>query len=322
MASKNFNFEGEDALLGLNSFLYKKQVCIVVQTNRTTYKNSLVSVVVPTYNRVDFILKSLDSVYAQTYRPIEVVVVDDGSTDNTQKSVNEWVAQKEDQNFTTQYIYQENGGAPAARNTGIAKASGRYLQFLDSDDLLAPKKLELQVAKLQKEQTSICICGYHHLNEQKKITRTINNNRAIEEILSSPLYLHTSIGIIDKQFLKRYKLRWNLKLKKFQDRDFYHKLFLLVKDHSIVDKPLFDWIRHKGERIFDDTPNTHKIYATSLKSLLWFHFKHRKAIASYKKPYIKKTYKNLFFQTRFGQLLASIAAKIPNKLKIWRYFRK
>jgi glycosyltransferase involved in cell wall biosynthesis len=102
-------------------------------------------VILPTYNRVALIGEALESVLAQTYRPVEIIVVDDGSTDDTASVV----AQFSDRaGFRVEYLRQGNGGPSAARNVGIQYARGEYVQFLDSDDTLDPDKLALQVSFL------------------------------------------------------------------------------------------------------------------------------------------------------------------------------
>lgn len=113
------------------------------------FEPGLVSVIVPTYNREGLIVDSLDSVFAQTYRPIELLVVDDGSTDNTREVVKEWGCKLAGHDrFLMRYFYQVNAGAPAARNLGFIESRGEYIQFLDSDDLLHPKKFQKQVYHL------------------------------------------------------------------------------------------------------------------------------------------------------------------------------
>jgi glycosyltransferase involved in cell wall biosynthesis len=111
----------------------------------------LVSVIIPTYNRSSYIICCLQTVYDQTYRPIEVLVVDDGSTDNTIHLVRKFKAVKETSDFVVKIIEQKNAGAPSARNNGIKNATGEYIQFLDSDDLLLPNKLESQVVVFNSE---------------------------------------------------------------------------------------------------------------------------------------------------------------------------
>ncbi|MCP4350154.1 MAG: glycosyltransferase [Desulfobacterales bacterium] len=101
--------------------------------------NPLVSVIIPTYNRARMLKQAVDSVLAQDFADFELIVVDDGSDDNTQEILDEY----QDEIIV---IQQENKGVSAARNKGIVSASGRFTAFLDSDDLWMPKKLSAQVS--------------------------------------------------------------------------------------------------------------------------------------------------------------------------------
>lgn len=102
----------------------------------------LVSVIIPTYNRTTYIGEAIDSVLAQTYENYEIIVIDDGSSVDVKKVLKPY----EDK---IKYLYQENRGLAAARNTGIKNSSGDYLAFLDDDDLFEPRKLEIQVKILE-----------------------------------------------------------------------------------------------------------------------------------------------------------------------------
>lgn len=112
--------------------------------------NQLVSVIIPVRNRATLIIDTLHSVANQTYRPLEIIVVDDYSTDNTTGIVSEWGKQKQRPNLTLSLsMNRGNPGASQSRNTGLAISRGHYIQFLDSDDLLHPDKLTKQVATLK-----------------------------------------------------------------------------------------------------------------------------------------------------------------------------
>ncbi len=102
----------------------------------------LVSVVIPTYNRAKVIERALVTAFAQTYRNLEIIIVDDGSTDNTAAVLAPYMDR-------IRYIYQENQGASGARNHGIREARGKYIAFLDSDDEWLPAKLERQIAFME-----------------------------------------------------------------------------------------------------------------------------------------------------------------------------
>jgi len=105
----------------------------------------LVSVVIPTFNRAGSVIHAIDSVLAQTHHAVEVVVVDDGSTDDTGARI----AQRYRGDERVRYIRQPNKGVSAARNTGLAATRGQYIALLDSDDLWKPWKLEVQLACLR-----------------------------------------------------------------------------------------------------------------------------------------------------------------------------
>src|SRR6516165_447182 len=100
--------------------------------------NDLVSVVIPTYNYRHFVTDAVASALEQTYQPVEVLVVDDGSRDDTRARLTPYLDR-------IRYIYQENQGLSAARNTGIRAAKGVWIALLDSDDAWHPRKLETQM---------------------------------------------------------------------------------------------------------------------------------------------------------------------------------
>ena len=102
-----------------------------------------VSVVIPTYNRAALLREAVDSVLAQSYTDLEIIVVDDGSTDGTRSAIDGYAD-------NLRYVHQPNRGVNAARNLGLQHAQGQYIALLDSDDLWEPYKLQLQVALLDR----------------------------------------------------------------------------------------------------------------------------------------------------------------------------
>ncbi len=101
-----------------------------------------ISVIIPAYNAEEYIGRAIDSVLAQTHQPDEIIVVDDGSTDNTAEVIRSYSSR-------VHYIGQENGGASVARNTGIEAATGQWIAFLDADDEWVPEKLSMQIEHLR-----------------------------------------------------------------------------------------------------------------------------------------------------------------------------
>jgi glycosyltransferase involved in cell wall biosynthesis len=120
---------------------------------------SLVSVIIPTYNRSQMLRAALESVLAQTYPAIEVVVVDDGSTDDTAAMLEQYAGR-------ICCVKQNNQGVERARNKGIRVSTGDYLSFLDDDDLMMPTKIERQVKVLDSQpEVGLVHCGYHYIDK-------------------------------------------------------------------------------------------------------------------------------------------------------------
>ena len=107
-------------------------------SHRLTMSSLTVSVVIPTYNRGPLVLEAVESVLAQTVPPLEIIVVDDGSNDDTRDRLRRYMTR-------IMYCHQTNQGVSVARNQGIRKARGEFIAFLDSDDVWHPRKLELQL---------------------------------------------------------------------------------------------------------------------------------------------------------------------------------
>lgn len=103
-----------------------------------------ISIIIPTYNRAVSIKAAIDSVLAQTHTNFELIIIDDGSTDQTQEKIKPYL-----KDSRIQYHYQENKGVSVARNAGLRKASGEWIAFLDSDDVWLPRKLETQISHLK-----------------------------------------------------------------------------------------------------------------------------------------------------------------------------
>ncbi len=105
--------------------------------------DSLISCIIPVYNGELYLREALDSIVAQTYRPLEIIVVDDGSQDGTAAVVAEYGEQ-------VHYLWQPNAGETAARNRGLDAAQGEWVAFLDADDVWHPQKLVRQMARFQE----------------------------------------------------------------------------------------------------------------------------------------------------------------------------
>ena len=132
-------------------------------SNRSLNMNELVSIIVPVYNVVDYVEECLNSIKSQTYRNIEVIVVNDGSTDTSLSICNKVAVN--DNRF---HVYtKENGGLSDARNFGIKKASGTLITFIDSDDYVDAEYIQCLVETLDATNSDIACCGYRRVTDDK-----------------------------------------------------------------------------------------------------------------------------------------------------------
>ena len=118
-------------------------------------KKELVSVIVPIYNTAKYLPKCLDSIISQTYQNLEIILIDDGSTDNSGKIADDYA--KKDSRIKV--IHQKNQGQSAARNTGLSKVTGLFVSFVDSDDQIKPHFID-KLLSLYSDNISVAVCGH------------------------------------------------------------------------------------------------------------------------------------------------------------------
>ncbi|QVL50096.1 MAG: glycosyltransferase family 2 protein [Thiocapsa sp.] len=213
---------------------------------------NLVSVIVPTYNRAGLITETLDSVFAQSYRPIELIVIDDGSLDETVAVVRAWVQGHEgDECFLTRIFKQDNAGAPVARNLGTLKSSGEFIQYLDSDDTLHPEKVGLQVAALQAGPHLDFAYGPVAKLEQPShvvyCQSEMSQRRMILKHLVVPT-LQTMSPLMRRVMVTRVGA-WNKVLPPADDWEFYSRAVVIGFNGVYVPNAFSYYRAHGGERL-------------------------------------------------------------------------
>ena len=143
----------------------------------------LVSVIIPTYNRPDYLREAVDSVFAQTYPWVEILVIDDGSSDEgvrTKSALKPYLS-ADPQTPKVTYLYQKNGGLVPAVNRGLALARGEYIQRLDDDDRLLPEKIARSVEVFRAcPAVGLVATGYYHIDAAGKRIRTFSPRRCSE----------------------------------------------------------------------------------------------------------------------------------------------
>ena len=141
-----------------------KQQQINTDEQRQQYVDGLVSIITPAYNAADYIVETIESVLAQTYTSWEMLIVNDCSQDNTAEIVQSYAAKDKRIKLIS---LQQNSGAAAARNTAIKNANGRYIAFLDSDDLWKKEKLQKQISFMQQNCYAFTFTAYEHFKDVK-----------------------------------------------------------------------------------------------------------------------------------------------------------
>jgi len=201
-------------------------------------KTSTVSVIIPTYNRAHLIRKAIQSVLNQTYRNFEVIIVDDGSTDNTAKVVESFKDKR------IKYLrHEKNQGAPAARNTGIEIAKGQYIGFLDSDDEWLPGKLEKSLREFQisPPEVGLVYSNFWLVRDAKNRKPFLNEGGPegrISRALLRKSYIQMGAALIKTSCLGN--IRFDEELPKGQDRDFFIRICKQC-DAVYIDEPLLIW---------------------------------------------------------------------------------
>ncbi len=219
----------------------------------------LISVIIPTYKRKKVMVKrAVESVLAQTYSNLEIIVVDDSPSNYSGRSeIEAMVAEISIKDNRICYVrHEKNLGACAARNTGINHATGRYIAFLDDDDEWLREKLEMQVSLL-KDDVALVYCGRYIVNELKKATyvskHVYYSGKVFEKLLQSNFIGSTSFVLIKKECLDAVGY-FNDSMESAQD---YELWLRIAQKYSVdyVNKPLVKYYVHPEERITTNYSN-------------------------------------------------------------------
>ena len=192
-------------------------IIIYLKFNNIDFK---VSVIIPTYNRGNLIINSIKSVLNQTFRNLEVIVVDDGSTDNTEDEVNKITDKR------IKYIkLSSNRGGSNARNVGIKNATGQFISFQDSDDIFNPNKIEKQIKNIINKNSIFDFCKinviynstYSYLIPNARQENSIIKGEIFNELISRGNFISTQSMIIRTKYMKNHL--FDIEMPRLQDYD-------------------------------------------------------------------------------------------------------
>jgi glycosyltransferase involved in cell wall biosynthesis len=207
--------------------------------------NKLVSIVIPAYNVADYIGACLKSIQQQTYENWEVIVIDDGSTDQTVVAIQAVVGQ--DQRF--RLIRQQNGGVSVARNTGIKAATGEYLAFLDGDDMWEPTFLTQLLDAVQTDDVDMAYCGYTHLygsGVRRKFSYPYVSGHILLEVVQGKTQIHIGAILVKRNYYDQLGLLFTEGCRVGQDQEFIWKLVSRAKVQAVPHELMIYRIRQKS----------------------------------------------------------------------------
>lgn len=202
------------------------------------------SIIVPVYGVEKYIDKCLDSLVKQSLKEIEIIVVNDGTKDNSQKIIDKYVKKYPDK--IKSYI-KENGGQGSARNYGLEKANGEYIGYVDSDDFVEKDMYKKLYNKAKENNYDIVVCGNYNVSEDyqnKNIDTFINNyNTDLENIFFGKMAVWNKI--YKRDILIKNKLEFKEKVW-YEDLAFTLKAIMNSNTFAFIDEPLYDYLIREG----------------------------------------------------------------------------
>ncbi len=216
-------------------------------------KNTKISIIVPVFNVEKYLGKCLESLINQTLKEIEIICINDGSTDNSLDILNTY-AQKDDRIII---INKENEGVSAARNIGLKEAAGQYLMFVDSDDYLEKEACEKIFNKICKDNSDLLIFDYFNVkNDTKKVSNHLKNLSNIDTFYfnnANKFFFYIMTGILGKLYKNNIKFNPFLsQIAKGEDTVFFWQYCLENNPKiSVLNEPLYNYLERDESAMFN-----------------------------------------------------------------------
>jgi len=219
--------------------------------------SKLVSVICPTYNCEPFVAETIKSVLSQSYLDLELIIVDDCSSDGTIEIVKDFAQKDKRIRFT---MLKANMGAAVARNKAIAMSEGRYIAFLDSDDKWLPEKLERQLDFMQRRDAALSHTGYYWIDEET--SERIKRIHVPEKVDYPSLLKQNVIGCLTAMYdTKKLGKVYMPDLRKRQDYALWLKILKLTPYAYGLDEPLAEY-RLRSDRLRSGSISSNKLKAS------------------------------------------------------------
>lgn len=206
--------------------------------------NVVISIIIPVYNGEGYLQKCIESIQKQTYSDIEIILINDGSTDNSGRICDEFTGKDK----RIKVIHKKNEGVSIARNIGIQEAKGEYIGFVDCDDYLESAMYEKLLKSIVRNKADMAICNYSN-NEYFNLEKeTLNQNELFDLILDKDKFRGYPWNKLYKSELLK-NLNFNKSISLCEDLLFNCEYVTRCKKISIIDEKLYNYIKREGSAI-------------------------------------------------------------------------
>lgn len=277
----------------------------------------MISIIIPVYNSEKYIKECLNSIFNNSIENLEIIIIDDGSSDNSKLYIDEFLIKYNN----IKYFYQENKGVSKARNLGVLKSSGDYIMFLDSDDCLSSDFMDLVNEKIINEKPDCILYGHNKFfNDGKKIISKIdflsenkiyNNYEILDNILNFKIKGYICDKIFKKYIWENNKIEFS-NMKYCEDWFPITKAIYYSKKISVISKDIYCYRQHEDSAIHSRGIEVIKGYNRAVTNIIDF-----------LEPKVKKENIDVFKSIAFCEIISEYTKiKTIKRIKKYKFFKK